>query len=137
MSEQEEPDMTNKLGEIRRANVRAFIDKKKMSMREFSKISAINLGTSQQSFGNGKNPTSASEKTMAKVYKSFEELPKGCLDKVDFKPTDTPVIPSILKNKPVVIPKEIFIQVGRLRTPVSEEMAKRILIMIALEDEEE
>lgn len=127
--------MTNKLGEIRRANVRAFIKKKKMSLSEFAEIAAINKGTAQMSFGNGKKPTSASEKTMKKIYEAFEEIPKRSLDKADYSPNDTPVIASVLAKKPVIVAEDIYVQVGRLKTPVTESMAKRILIMIALENE--
>ena len=128
-------DMTNKLGEIRDANVKAFIKKKQMLAKEFASITGINYGTVTNCFGNGKKRTAASNKTMSKIYAAFEELVPGSLDKVDFDPKDTPVVASILANKPVIIPQEIFIQVGRLRTPVTKSMAEKILIMIALEDE--
>ena len=128
--------MTNKLGEIRRKNVKAFIAKKKMSVTEFATIALVAAATAQLCFGNGKKVTSPSTKTMKKIYAAVEEIPAGSLDKVDYSPIDKPVVASVLAKKPVVIPEDIYVQVGRLKTPVTEAMAKRILIMIALDDDD-
>ena len=130
---QQEPDMTNRLGDVRRINIVAFIKKKHMTFPEFAEIIGVSQQTVRNSFGNSKRRTAPSEKTMKQIYKAFEEIKKDALDKVDYSPHDKGV-PSVLANKPAIIPQEIFIQVGRLKTPVSEEMAKKVLIMIALED---
>lgn len=134
--EHQEINMENKLGTIRVANVKAFMAKKKMSAKEFATIAGVGYGTVTNCFGNGKRHNAPSSKTMERIYKAFDEIAAGSLDKADFNPRDTPVVPSILANKPAIIPQEIFVQVGRLKTPVSESMAKRVLIMIALEDDE-
>ena len=125
---QRDINMTNKLGVLRRDNLLAWMSKKSMSAGELVQISGISKGTFSKCFGGTVQATAPSKKTMAKLYAAFEELEEGSLDKGDFNPaTEAPPAPVTAEKE------DIFIQVGRLKTPVSESMAKRVLIMIALD----
>jgi len=123
------PDMSNKLAQVRYDNMRAFMVYRDLSSDKVAKITGLGHSTVVNCFGAKKFKRPASDKTMEKIYEFFVELPRGCLDHVDFDATNLKEV-----QVPATLPKDVFIQIGRATFYVSPEEAKRMLYKIALDD---
>ena len=141
-----EPDMTNKLGVLRRTNVLRLYEHHKdafTSMIEMGKLTDLSRSTMQNCFG-AKMVTAPSNRTMEKICRMFQ-IPEGKIDRADFDPgTDSNYVAAPVPNAkklpmaPVIVPQtQIRLQIGKtsIDTTVDAEIAQRVLKLIVLGDD--
>ena len=123
----EHADMTNKMARRRYNNMRAFMVYRELTPDALARITSLGLSTIANCFSAKRYKRAASDRTMATIYKMFPELPAECLDKADFDPSE------LSRNVPATVAEKVFVQIGRATFSVTQEEAKRLLYMVALD----
>lgn len=138
MKSENEADMTNRLAEIQRKNVRGLMEHLSLTAPDMAELTGMSRGSIANTFG-GKPRTIPSKRTMKALYKVFEMV-AGSLERSDFDPTTVG-----LKEEgatpttalPAVIPQTaVRLTIGKtvIDTELSSEDAEKVLRFVVFGD---
>ena len=132
MSDEEvkEPNMTNKMGQLRHKNLRAMMKDAPFTHTQLSERTGIGVSTLQQSLSKTYKHA-ISDRTLVKLYEGLQEVEVGAFDSPDFVYSPPDDIPP----PPVPVPaKSVCVQIGRMECYVTHEDATRLLAFLALDE---
>ncbi len=129
----EDHDLTNKLAEIQRTNVRQLMEQNGIDTHKdmAAIVGEVSSQTIGNSFGNNAR-TDPSKKTLRLIYEAFPSLPSGSLDIVGGVPTMTPPAEaeSSAKLPAVILMEEVTVKIGKT-TIHSEIPLERVEALIS------